>query len=405
MDYCKDYSFLKSRVNFSDDTIRVGDITVRNYSFESAAYDVIIGHPEYHCHQHGLTFEDHDAVINDTGNHNDLVDTVDSGLDENRSFRFHIFQPEKQDRITQMIFLFHGFNEKTWYKYFPWAYKMAVETGKAVILFPIAFHMNRTPEKWNDKRMMFRLSENRKKRFPNVIKSSLSNVAVSIRLHSRPERFIWSGLQTYYDVIRFVEQCRQGDHAGIDPHCSFDFFSYSIGSLLAEILKLTNFNGYFTDSKLCMFCGGAVFNRLSPVSKFILDSEANVSLYSFLVEHIESHMKSNERLAHFLGPDHPEGFHFYSMLDYKVNREYREDLFRKIRHQVLALALKEDKVVPSYEVLNTLHGAKRDVDIPVEVLDFPYPYTHEDPFPVNQDKEQVNKAFQSAFDRICSFLR
>jgi hypothetical protein len=155
-----------------------------------------------------------------------------------------------------------------------------------------------------------------------------------------------------------------------------------------------------------MFCGGAVFNRLSPVSKFILDSEANVSLYSFLVEHIENHMKNNARLAHFLSPDHPEGFHFYSMLDYKVNREYREDLFRKIRHQVLAITLDKDKVVPSYEVLNTLCGARRDIGIPVEVLDFPYPYTHEDPFPVNlRDKDEVNKAFQKVFEKICGFLK
>ena len=49
---------------------------------------------------------------------------------------------------------------------------------------------------------MFKLSEQRKARFPHIVDSSLSNVAISMRLHSMPQRFIWSGLQSYYDVIQ-----------------------------------------------------------------------------------------------------------------------------------------------------------------------------------------------------------
>jgi hypothetical protein len=191
----------------------------------------------------------------------------------------------------------------------------------------------------------------------------------------------------------------------IDKNCSINFFSYSIGSLLAEIVKLTNYKGYFSDSKICMFCGGAVFNRLSPVSKFILDSEANVALYSYLVEHIGSHMKNDARLAHYLNEQHPEGFNFYCMFDIRVQRAYRERMFENIREQVLGISLKKDTVIPSYEVINTLQGVARNIAIPVDIFDFPFDYMHENPFPALKSIEgQVDEAFKRVFDRVCGFL-
>lgn len=56
------------------------------------------------------------------------------------------------------------------------------------------------------------LSEDRKNRFPNVVFSTLSNVAINMCLYSMSQRFIWSGLQTYCDVIDFVNSCIQGRH-------------------------------------------------------------------------------------------------------------------------------------------------------------------------------------------------
>jgi len=51
---------------------------------------------------------------------------------------------------------------------------------------------------------MFEMSLKRREKYPNIIHSTLSNVAISMRLHSMPQRFIWSGLQTYYDTIQFI---------------------------------------------------------------------------------------------------------------------------------------------------------------------------------------------------------
>jgi len=404
MNYYQDFQELKSAVNYSDDCIECDDLTIRNYSFESAAFGVLNGHSRYSCETHGLTFPG--QVTGSVSVSHDLVDNTDSDVGENHRFRYHIFFPPGTEKSKSLILFFHGFNEKNWDKYYPWAKRLALQTGKAVVMFPFAFHINRAPAQWSDKRAMFGLSRKREQAFPNIMKSSLSNVAISIRLHTHPDRFIWAGLESYYDIITFIGSCRAGLIPEIDRECTFDFFSYSIGCLLAEILMLTNYKGVFTDSRLCMFCGGAVFNRLSPVSKYILDSEANVALYSFLVEHLDIHMKHNPRLSHFLSKEHMEGYNLSAMLDYKVNREYREQMFRSLQNQIYALTLKQDKVVPAYEVVNTLQGIYRDIAIPVEVMDFAYPYTHENPFPsADAVKEEVETAFTAAFDKISAFLK
>jgi hypothetical protein len=406
MGYSSDYFELKQRINFTEEVINLGLEELLNFTFRSRANSLLPGHDHYDCAQHGLEFGHPDHFAIHTGHEEDILRVKDTDVSENITFRYHLMKPAGTAKVTKLVMLFHGFNEKSWDKYLPWARKIVRETGKAVVLFPIAFHMNRTPEMWTNRRSMYAMSNKRKALFPDVLKSSLTNVAISVRLHAMPQRFIWSGLQTYHDVITFVEECREGRHPAIDPSFSVDFFTYSIGSLLAEILKLTNHRGYFSDTRLCMFCGGAVFNRLSPVSKFILDSETNVALYSYLVEHIDSHRKKDPRLNHFMSPAHPEGFNFYCMLDYKVEMEYREASFRKISSQVLAVALKQDKVVPAYEVINTLQGAGRDTGIPVEILDLPYPYLHEDPFPANAaNPSPVDESFDRVFEPIITFLK
>ena len=335
----------------------------------------------------------------------EMLNKKDSEIMENIRFRYHMILHKGDQKANGVILMFHGFNEKYWAKYLPWAKYLVETTGKAVILFPIAFHMNRAPAAWSDSREMYAISEQRKQRHPDVLNSSLSNVAISTRLHNKPQRFIWSGLQSYYDVIDFINNFRSGLHPAIAPDATIDLMSYSIGSFLGEILMMTNQNGYFSDSRFVLFCGGAVFNRLSPVSKFILDSEANVSLYSYVVEHIESHMKRDEVLRHYLSDIHPEGVNFRSMLNYKTLTSYREEKFRTMSNRIYAVALAEDTVVPAYEVINTLQGVKRDIPIKIDILDFPYKYKHEDPFPaLSSISDEVDFHFRKTFDLIAGFF-
>ncbi|MDL2241580.1 DUF6051 family protein [Bacteroidales bacterium OttesenSCG-928-L03] len=403
MKYIDLHKHLKAIENYEDDFIPIDDLSVmRNYSFHSNYRFLLpggLGNNDDYEYIPGLPEDYEPDVIQE------MLNKKDAEISENIDFRYHIILPAGEAKSKGIILLFHGFNEKTWYKYLPWAKYISEKTGKAIVLFPIAFHMNRAPVEWSDARAMYQVSAQRKQRHPDLISSSLSNVAISTRLHNKPQRFLWSGLQSYYDVIDLVETIKNGDHPVIDKDATIDFFTYSIGAFLGQILMMTNKNGYFSNSRYAAFCGGVVFNRLSPVSKFILDSEANVSLYSFVVEHLESHFKRDEVLRHYM-TNHPEGNNFRYMLNYRTETALRESLFRNMSDRFYAIALEKDTVVPPYEVINTLQGTRRDIPIPVEILDYPYDYIHEDPFPsLTKIADEVDEQFRRTFDKISDFLK
>lgn len=400
------HNYLKELVCYDKQQISIDDNTLLvNCEFESLNHKILPGEEHYQCQFHRLNISEPYNYQNDTGVINGILDVHDSEVLENNKFKYHVFKPAREDKAKEIILMFHGFNEKHWHKYLPWAKRLLDLSGKTIVLFPIAFHMNRAPHEWSDRRLMYLVSEQRKKTFPNIISSTLSNVAISSRLQSKPQRFFWSGLQTFYDVIQLVDQIRSGSHPEIHAEATIDIFAYSIGSLLSQILLMNNPRGYFSNTKLCMFCGGSVFNRMSPVSKFILDSEANVALYSFVIEHLDSHLRHDSRLAHYLSPEHPEGLDFLSMLNYKTMRVNREEKFRALASQIMAITLEKDSVMPAYEVINTLQGVARDIPVQVHNLDFSYEYKHEDPFPViSSCEDMVNDCFEEVFGLAAQFL-
>ena len=60
---------------------------------------------------------------------------------------------------------------------------------------------------------------------------------------------------------------------------------------------------------------------------------------------------------------------------------------------------------PSFEVMNTLKGAYRDINIRLDEVDFDYDYIHENPFPTNvANSKQVDECFDEVFDKVCKFL-
>lgn len=405
MTYTESYFLLKTLLTSKSET-KIIDVTeILEFPFTSSSYKILPGNKDYYCERHLQHINPGYSFYTEIGTLQDDVHKKDIEVMENRSFNYHIIRPEGKEKCRKVTFLFHGFNEKDWTKYLPWAHALCKGTGSAVVLFPIAFHMQRAPKHWSSKREMYKLSAERRQRFPNIIHSTLSNVAISMRLHSMPQRFIWSGLQTYYDIIQFIESCKQNQHPAIHREFSFNIFAYSIGGFLAQILKLTNYNHYFNNTKVCLFCSGAAFNRLSPVSKFILDSEANVALYSFLVEHFEKMLEKDRLLNHYIREDHQEGKVFFSMLDYKKMREFREGLLKKYENHIYAITLKKDNVIPPFEVVNTLQGAWRNINICVHEIDFDRDYLHENPFPTNVAySQQVDEDFRITFNKICQFL-
>ena len=404
MKYIDLYKHLKEIENYKDDEIIINDnLIMRNYNFESKYKNIL---PGGRCNHDDYEYVPSQPEDFEPDIIQEMLNKTDAEIPENINFRYHIIMPRNEIKSKGIIFMFHGFNEKTWHKYLPWAAYIVSKTGKSVVMFPLAFHMNRAPAEWSGAHEMYKVSQQRKERHPDVINSSLSNVAISTRLHNKPQRFIWSGLQSYYDVIDLVKDFKAGNHSAIDADATIDFCSYSIGTFLGEVLMMTNKNGYFSNSKYATFCGGPVFNRLFPVSKFILDSEANVSLYSFVVEHIESHMKRDPILNKALNEPYEEGINFRAMLNYKTLTSYREEKFRDMADRFYAVTLQQDEVVPPYEVINTLQGGRRDIPIKVDVLDLPYKYRHEDPFPaLNKIQDEVDENFRLIFDKISNFLK
>jgi hypothetical protein len=392
---------LKSLVSYDPDEIDLGEgLILSNHDFLSTSTAT----PEISLQPLRAVPEDLKKALPEGSDLSSLFETPDDEIEENRNFRYHVLRAGKA-KSDSAIILLHGFNERHWDKYLPMGASLARSTGRAVFLFPIAFHMNRSPAVWHNARLMNKVSQHRKKAFPDVIQSTLSNAAISARLHIDASRFFWSGLQSFEDVGSLVSEIKAGRHPAVNAQASVNFFTYSIGTLLGEIIMMTNQDGHFSDSKFVTFCVGPVFNRLSHVSKFILDSVANVGLYSFLIEHLDSHRRRDPKLDRFLGGTEV-GHNFRALLNYRLEVDYREDKLRGMASRIMAVALAKDEVVPPFEVVNTLQGSRRDIPIDVETVDFPYPYRHEDPFPLSPKyAAEVDSWFEKLFSRFGAFLK
>jgi hypothetical protein len=248
------------------------------------------------------------------------------------------------------------------------------------------------------------VSQWRKGLYPDVKECSLSNAALSYRLQTDPTRFFWSGLQMFEDLSSLVKSIRQGQHPAFAPNASVDFFTYSIGCFISEIVFMANPENLFSDSRLVLFCGGPVFARMHGTSKFIFDSKANDALASFLIPELSSYRQKDPHLDYHLGQTEV-GQAFLSMIEPNAFQDLRESRLKALSHQIKALALEKDTVVPPAQVINTLKGASNNIDIPITVVSPTYPYRHEDPFPTLPKYEsQVDEWFDRVMTELGDFL-
>jgi len=329
----------------------------------------------------------------------------DSKVRENTTFRYPLFLPLRAE-APGVILLLHGLNEKQWDKYLPWAYTLSRQTGYAVLLFPIAFHMNRSPGEWSDPRLMNRVSKDRQKLFPNVVDSSLANAAISTRLHQLPQRFFWSGLATFYDITCLISSLRKGEVPGIRRDAPVHFFAYSVGAYLAQVLFLTEEPRMEEKSRLFIFCGGAAFNRMNPVSREIVDSEANIAVYSFFIEHLEKELENDPQLSRYFNDPRSPGHAFRMMLHQNRMSDIRELKLRTLSGRIRALVLKQDTVVPPYETVNLLRGNDREIPLSVDIKDPPSAYSHIKPFSegITRKDPAVESFFSEVFDTASLFF-
>lgn len=334
----------------------------------------------------------------------DFLRRGDSSISENISFSYPVFIPEDKSN-RKVILLLHGLNERSWVKYLVWAYWLSQLTGSYVVLFPISFHINRSPSSWINPRMMQQFVKERSKDSGEIIMSTFANVALSSRLTEEPMRFFNSGYQTAFDIVKLMNQIRSGNHNLIPNGSRVNIFAYSIGAFLSQILMMGNPDNVFTDSKLFMFCGGSVFSNMQGTSKLIMDSLAYNKIYSFYLNDFEKEITRKNPFSEFFRSSQI-GMAFRSMIDIGRFRSFRESILIKLRDQVCSIALKQDTVIPANGIVNTMISSTGNKIAPVEVWDFPYPYSHENPFPIfnNESSAEVDRSFEHLITKAGLFL-
>lgn len=330
------------------------------------------------------------------------LDDSDENIIENLNFKYSIIRKHSNEKSKSVIFLFHGLNERSWHKYLPWAYELAHRTGKAIILLPLAFHMNRAPDFWSDPRLMKEVSRERINLLPDVSASSFANSALSTRLQFSPGRFLISGIQTFNDIMTLMKIIKNDNHPYISKDAEIDIFGYSIGAFLSEILAMSNPNNYFSNSRMFLFCGGPTLDQMQPVSKAIIDSEAALTLKNYFVDNYEKEFLRDDVMTEILDSYGEEGNNFKSMLQLKRMESFRGSKLQKFKDRLLAVPLIKDSVISPKSLLNTFGKHSNEF---VRIDDFPYEYTHENPFPSNEKiKDVINFSFDRTFKLACSFL-
>ena len=303
MEYTKKYSELKSIFDPEQKEIEIpgSDIRIINSDFSS---DVIP---------------------------NDFLNKKDISVTENVSFTYPVFVPPDKGS-KKVIILLHGLNERSWIKYLTWAYCLSMQTGSYVILFPISFHINRSPEFWKDPKIMFDSLNERKRIFGKTSMSSIANIALSNRLTEDPLRFFNSGYQTVCDLVKLMILIKTGKHSFIPGGSKVNVFAYSIGAFLGQIIFMGNPENLFSDSKLFIFCGGSVFSNMRGTSKLIMDSLAYEKVYNYYMNDFEGRLKEKNPFFDFLQSG-SLGMAFRSMIDFGRFKIFREKALKRLRDQ------------------------------------------------------------------------
>ena len=321
---------------------------------------------------------------------------TDSNILENFSFEYPVFAPSGKSRQKEAILLLHGLNERNWSKYLTWAEYLCFNTGKPVILFPIAFHINRAPMTWSNPRSLMSLLNFRKEKYIDDRTISYANVALSDRISQSPERFYLSGRQTWADLTVLFEEIKNGQHPLFKEDAQIDIFAYSIGAFLSQVALMANEKGLFSDSRLFMFCGGSIFRSMFGISRSILDKPAFEKLQQYYI-----HIFGNEAVPLW---ERDNAFNaFLRMITPERFRSEREKFFSCFKERIRGIALSNDLVIPYHGALEAL--GKKNAESTIQLLDFPFPYTHENPFPLtSKDTTSLNNAFTNVFSRAAEFL-
>ena len=330
-------------------------------------------------------------------NENSTCISNDKTIVENLSFVYPVFMPRGLHQADNAILLLHGLNERNWNKYLTWAEYLCSKTGKPIILFPIAFHMNRSPESWSNPRALQSIMDMRRQTNGPDRSLSFANVALSERISENPYRFYSSGRQSICDLSTLFTQIKGGKHVLFKENTQIDIFAYSIGAFLAEITMLANPLGLFSRSKLFLFCGGGIFSSMVGQSRSIMDKKAFHILYDYYLNRFNNSVTKKI-------PTDKMFESFNTMISTERNKLDREHFFSQFGNNLKGISLKNDKVMTFQGIPQAL-GENCAIHH-ITQLDFSFPYTHENPFPVSGlvDSTEVDAGFLTVFSEIAEFF-
>jgi len=203
-----------------------------------------------------------------------------------------------------------------------------------------------------------------------------------------------------------MEIIAEGKHPFLEKGSRVDFFAYSIGAFLSQILFIANPKDMLSNSKLFLFCGGARFSEMFGTSRLIMDSQAFISLRRYYLGEFLRELKTNSPFSNYIR-NSALGNAFRAMLAPESLKSFREGIFQKLSDQVKIVALTKDQVIPAKYIQSTFSCIKHRVKNMVEVLDFPYEYSHEVPFPVynNPNYLMVDQCFERVFKPAIEFFK
>lgn len=329
----------------------------------------------------------------------------DPFIKENSSFTYPVFVPYGTGKFGEAIIMLHGLNERNWDKYLPWAQNLANQTKKPVILFPFSFHINRSPQDWYDPRKLNEYLLIRQKQYRDVQASSFLNLALSNRLTEYPERFFLSGYQSVNDLSQLIRTIQAGQHPLFEKGTQTNLFAYSIGVFLLQCMMIANPDNLLDNSKFFFLAGGSLFCHMNGVSKYIMDSKAHESIQNYYIFRMEDEIME-EKIATSILNLTQIGQAFRSMILPDRFRQIRENMFRFFNKNLRVVALKNDQVIPAKESAEAIACGLNKIPDNVTIIDPPYPYIHENPFPVKlkEYKKAIDSVFEMVFGQAAAFL-
>jgi hypothetical protein len=144
---------------------------------------------------------------------------------------------------------------------------------------------------------------------------------------------------------------------------------------------------------------------MQGTSRLIMDSKAYQKLHSYYLDDFPKELKNNPQLSNFVN-EGLLGESFLTMVRVDYNRDFRVRRFNELKEQMKIISLKRDTVIPSRAIHDNYKAVKNKSKEMVVELEFPFEYTHENPFPIipGPMSNEVDKAFNQVFEKASEFL-